>query len=110
MPTVEFVVFLSDATNLIPGLTVRATVNYAHLYETNLETNVTTLVDVNVLCGGGTTRVSWSAGFGQPDGRYIAFLSASTDLVSQPMLSQPSVYERLRSGHGGGDDHYGQCQ
>ncbi len=82
----QFVVYYSQASNLTPVSS--SDVINAHLYETNLQTGVTTLVDVNTAGQAAALGVPLVPASVSADGRYIAFLSNSTDLVSQPNLSQ----------------------
>ncbi len=95
----QFVVYLSDATDLVAEQVTGGT----HLYETNLQTGVTTLVDVNT-SGAGTAdnvdKPSVAADGVTPvynppsvssDGRYIVFTAAANNLTSGPAVSSSTI-------------------
>ncbi len=94
----QFVVFLSDATDLVPEQVTGGT----HLYETNLQTGATTLVDVNTSGAGTADNVDQPsvAADGLPvyntssvssDGRYVVFTATANDLTSAPTISSGTI-------------------
>ena len=95
----QFVVFLSDATDLVPEQVTGGT----HLYETNLQTGATTLVDVNTSGAGtadnvDTTSVAadgvtpvYNAPSVSSDGRYVVFTAAANNLTSGLAVSSSTI-------------------
>lgn len=93
----RYVAFISRATNLVSSST--ASTGFTELYERDLCTNAgagcaphTDLVSVGsdgAVANGPATRPSLSA-----DGRFVAFESSATNLVSGVVQAQPQVYVR----------------
>ena len=75
----RFVVFYSDATDLVPNDT-----NFTRdVFKRDLQTGQTTLVSVNSDGSGGGNDLSFNLAC-TPDGRFVVFASYATNLVSQP--------------------------
>ena len=95
----RFVVFLSDATDLVP-LQVTGGM---HLYETDLQTGTTTLVDVNTSGAGTADNVDTPSASADgaytvlnppsvsADGRYVVFTAAATNLASGTTVSSGTI-------------------
>ena len=93
------VVFLSDATDLVPEQVAAGT----HLYETNLQSGTTTLVDVNTSgvgavdnadkpsYGADGTYVVFNTPSVSADGRYVVFTAAAAGLTSGPAVSSGTI-------------------
>ncbi len=95
----QFVVFLSDATDLVPEQVAAG----MHLYETNLQSGTTTLVDVNTAGTGTVDNVEkpsvgadgitpvYNTPSVSSDGRYVVFTAAANDLTSAPAVSSGTI-------------------
>ena len=93
------VVFLSDATDLVPEQVAAGT----HLYETDLQSGTTTLVDVNTsgvgavdnvdkpVYGADGTYVVENTPSVSADGRYVVFTAAANGLTSSPAVSSGTI-------------------
>jgi hypothetical protein len=77
-PGGRYVVFTSNADNLVSGDSNQPTVD---VFRRDLQTNTTALVSVNAAGTNGGNNVSAAAGV-TPDGRYVLFVSRATDLVA----------------------------
>jgi len=81
----RYVVFKSNATNLLPNVNSP----HAQIYVRDLETGKLELVSVNYSQTGASNYDSW-IGKISADGRHVVFLSAATDLVKSTSGSRPS--------------------
>ena len=90
----RFVAFVSDATNLTPN----DTNNASDVFVRDRQTNQTTLVSVNA-AGTGSGDGYSNAPRITPDGRFVAFISASSNLVSDDAATLIHEDQGL---HGGG--------
>ena len=84
----QYVLFESSATNLVAG----DTNNVSDVFVRDLVNNTTTLVSV-------AADGSWANGPSRsstmtPDGRYVAFVSAATNLVAGDTNRIPDIFER----------------
>ena len=88
-PDGRYVVFQSDASNLVTNDTNQA----SDVFVRDIVAGTTTLVSVNqsgTVSGNGPS----SSPMITPDGRYVAFLSAATDLVNSPSNYLQNVFVR----------------
>ncbi|HTE20091.1 MAG TPA: hypothetical protein VK689_17130, partial [Armatimonadota bacterium] len=87
----RYVVFFSDATDLVPNDTNGMT----DVFVRDMETNTTTLVSVNL--GGTASAEGASVTFGSvisADGRYVVFESTAHDLVAETTEQFRNVFVR----------------
>jgi len=84
----EFVVFVSDASNLIPGMTIFN----ENVYVRNLLTGTTTLVSEDA-AGDGPGHGYANQPSISANGQYVAFVSSATDLV--PGMTVSSIYDNV---------------
>jgi Bacterial TSP3 repeat/WD40-like Beta Propeller Repeat len=84
----RYVVFESDATDLVPGDTNGAT----DIFQRDLQAGTTTLISVatNGSVGNGASTYPVMT----PDGRYVAFLSFATNLIANDTNGIQDVFER----------------
>jgi hypothetical protein len=87
-PNGRYVLFSSDATNLVPGDTTATT----EIFERDLVNKTTTLVSANT-AGVPANDVCYSAVM-TPDGRYVAFLSFAHNLVTGAPTNGVMLYLR----------------
>ncbi|PWT81241.1 MAG: hypothetical protein C5B44_04105 [Acidobacteria bacterium] len=88
----RYVVFVSLATNLVPN----DTNNTGDVFVRDQQTGQMILVSVNA-AGTGPANVGGSSGVITPDGRYVAFVSSSSDLVTDDTAvdhGNPQIYIR----------------
>src|SRR4029079_18036557 len=89
----RYVLFESSATDLVPGDTNNAT----DVFVRDLTLGITRLASVNTN-GIQANRGSRSSTM-TPDGRYVAFVSAASDLVSNDTNGIPDIFVRdMQSG------------
>lgn len=88
-PNGRFVLFSSQATDLVPGVT-----GTRRLYLRDRELQTTQLVDVGV--SGAAPSASASDASVSNDGRWVTFTSRATNLVSTPTLTGFPVHSYLR--------------
>ncbi|MEG4912606.1 calcium-binding protein [Microcoleus sp. B7-D4] len=89
----RFVVFYSDATNLVPG----DTNNQRDIFVRDLSTNTTTLVSVssNGDRGNGSSSADFFSGPSiSANGRFVAFASNASNLVSGDTNNAPDIFVR----------------
>ncbi len=84
----QYALFESIATNLVAG----DSNNVSDVFVRDLVNNTTTLVSVSTN-GGCANRVSYSSTI-TPDGRYVAFVSAATNLVAGDDNQIPDIFVR----------------
>ena len=84
----RYVVFASDATNLVSG----DTNNVSDVFLRDLQMGTTTLI--SVATNGGFGNGSSSVPFMTPDGRYVAFVSSASNLVANTTNGAPDVFVR----------------
>ncbi len=89
-PDGSFVVFMSNAGNLVSNDSQGLVIDVFHRTRTN---DVPTLVTVNAGGTGGGNSNSVVSSF-TPDGRYVAFVSAASDLVAGDINGLPDVFVR----------------
>jgi Tol biopolymer transport system component len=90
----RYIVFTSDATNLVPGDSNDA----SDVFVRNLQTGATTLVSVDAVGLGGGNGNSYAPQF-SADGRRVLFLSAAINLTAPPVSSGTNLFWRdLQSG------------
>jgi hypothetical protein len=84
----QFVLFESAADNLVPGDTNAA----SDVFVRDLVNGITTLVSANTnrVCGNGASSDSAMT----PDGRYVVFASAATDLAPGDTNGIPDIFVR----------------
>jgi hypothetical protein len=87
-PNGRYVVFFSNATDLVHG----DTSTYSNVFERDLVTGTTTLVSVNT-SGNGANNDAIAAVV-SPDGRYVAFASYAHDLVAGDTSIGLQIYLR----------------
>ena len=85
----RFVVFESDASNLVPN----DTNGQIDVFVRDLQTSTTTLVSANSSNNGGGNQASFDAVI-SPDARYVAFTSAASDLVTFDNNNTVDVFVR----------------
>jgi len=89
----RFVVFYSDATNLVPG----DTNNQRDIFVRDLSTNTTTLVSVssNGDRGNGSSSANFFSGPSiSANGRFVAFASEASNLVPGDTNNAPDIFVR----------------
>ncbi len=84
----RYVVFASDATDLVAG----DTNNASDVFLRDLQAGTTTLI--SVATNGGFGNGSSTAPFMTPDGRYVAFVSGAGNLVPNDTNGIPDVFVR----------------
>ena len=84
----QFALFESDADNLVPGDTNRAT----DVFIRDLVNDLTRIVSVQT--NGRTGNNASQEAVMTPDGRYVAFVSAATDLVADDTNGIPDIFVR----------------
>ena len=84
----QFVVFQSDASNLVPNDTNNAT----DIFVRDLVAGTTTLVSAPI--SGGPTKLASTDPVMTPDGRFVAFISRATNLVSRDANGIADVFVR----------------
>jgi WD40-like Beta Propeller Repeat len=84
----QYVVFQSDASDLLPG----DTNGVSDIFVRDLQTGYNTLVSVAI--NGGWANGASTEPLMTPDGRYVAFISAATNLVAGDTNAIPDVFVR----------------
>ena len=84
----QFVVFQSDASNLVPNDTNGVT----DIFVRDLVAGTTTLVSVST--NGGPANGASTDPVMTPDGRYVAFISSASNLVPGDTNGIPDVFVR----------------
>ena len=84
----QFVVFQSDAANLVPN----DTNGFTDIFVRDLVAGTTTLVSVST--NGGPANGASTDPVMTPDGRYVAFISAASNLVPGDANGVPDVFVR----------------
>jgi RHS repeat-associated protein len=92
----RYVAFTSNATDLVPGVTINN--GFQNVFVTDLQTGTTTLVDINA-AGTAAANVGGDKPSISSDGRYLAFESFSSDLIPGGTTKFPNVYVRDLQAH-----------